>query len=502
MWNRRELKRQGRRALKANYITAVIVCLVLSIFAGEYTATISVRGVRQVADFSVEQLHAGSNTAAVNDFIRGVVEENQLIDTMAKFQGDQKRGVLGILFNNITRAGSFLFGVLNSLNQFLFQDRVAAGIIILAGAILGFFYWLFVGNILRVGECRFFLENHGYRDTRANRILFLYQIRRWPHVAGVMFLRTLYNALWFFTIAGGFIKIYSYRLVPFILAENPTIRGKEAILLSRRMMKGQKWRTFIMDLTLSPWMALSFMTFGIVGYVYANPYTKAARTELYYALRELALKEKIPGCEALNDETLLSDTEPKSLQYPVETFYPSEKKTRHHWPDHQRTYSPENLVLIFFSFCLIGWLWEVSVELFRVGEFVNRGTLTGPWIPIYGFGGLLVLLLLRPIQKKPVATFFASTLLCGILEYITGWFLEHTYGRRWWEYDNYVLNIDGRVSLEGLLVFGFACCVGIYFLAPVLDEEYSKMPISIRRGIGILLLVLITIDWLHFHFLT
>lgn len=304
----------------------VIVCLVLAIFAGEYTVTVSTASIEQVTEISMDRLHTGSNTAAVNDFIRGIIEENQLVDTMAKIQGEQKRGVLGILFNNITRAESFLFGILNSLNQFLFQDRIAAGIIILAGAILGFFYWLFVGNILRVGECRFFLENHGYRDTRVNRVLFLYQIRKWRHAAAVMFLKTLYNTLWFFTIVGGSIKIYSYRMVPFILAENPTISGKDAICLSRRMMKGQKWRTFIMDLTLFPWMALSFMTFGIVGYVYANPYTKATRTELYYALREVAVQGEIPGHEALNDAALLPKGEPRGLQYPVETFYPHAKK--------------------------------------------------------------------------------------------------------------------------------------------------------------------------------
>lgn len=326
MWNRRELKRQGRKALKVNYISVVIVCLVLAIFAGEYTVTVSTASIEQVTEISMDRLHTGSNTAAVNDFIRGIIEENQLVDTMAKIQGEQKRGVLGILFNNITRAESFLFGILNSLNQFLFQDRIAAGIIILAGAILGFFYWLFVGNILRVGECRFFLENHGYRDTRVNRVLFLYQIRKWRHAAAVMFLKTLYNTLWFFTIVGGSIKIYSYRMVPFILAENPTISGKDAICLSRRMMKGQKWRTFIMDLTLFPWMALSFMTFGIVGYVYANPYTKATRTELYYALREVAVQGEIPGHEALNDAALLPKGEPRGLQYPVETFYPHAKK--------------------------------------------------------------------------------------------------------------------------------------------------------------------------------
>lgn len=64
-----------------------------------------------------------------------------------------------------------------------------------------------------------------------------------------MFVRSVYSLLWCLTIVGGFIKIYSYKLVPMIIAENPELSAKEAIKLSEDMMKGYKWRAFLIVLS-------------------------------------------------------------------------------------------------------------------------------------------------------------------------------------------------------------------------------------------------------------
>lgn len=80
-----------------------------------------------------------------------------------------------------------------------------------------------------------------------------------------MFMKNLFFALWSLTIAGMFIKQYSYRLVPFIMAENPDIKWKDAITLSRKMMNGNKWRTFVFDLSFWYWYLLKFITAGLVG---------------------------------------------------------------------------------------------------------------------------------------------------------------------------------------------------------------------------------------------
>ncbi len=141
-----------------------------------------------------------------------------------------------------------------------------------------------------------------------------------------------------------------------------------------------------------------------------------------------------------------------------------------------RHYTVWSLVLMFFIFSFIGWLWEVSLHLVTAGEFVNRGTMHGPWLPIYGTGGVLILTLLNRFRKKPLAEFIATVVMCGILEYFTSYFLEEMTGMRWWDYSGYFLNLHGRICAEGLLVFGVGGLSIVYVLAPLLDNAIQNVP--------------------------
>lgn len=101
-----------------------------------------------------------------------------------------------------------------------------------------------------------------------------------------MLLKTIYNVLWFLTIVGGFIKIYEYRMIPYLLAENPKIDKKEAFKKSKEMMKGNKWKAFILDLSFILWDILAVFTFGLLNVLYVNPYKIATSVELYETLKE------------------------------------------------------------------------------------------------------------------------------------------------------------------------------------------------------------------------
>ena len=146
-----------------------------------------------------------------------------------EFFSSATKGVLGSLANNVSRSGSYLFGFLNAINQALFKDRIWASIIIIIGAVISLIYWIFVSKVLEVGLARFFLENKKYTKTRANKLLLPYKLKKTTHVAYTMFLKNIYTILWSFTIVGGFIKHYSYSLVPYILAENPNMKTKDII---------------------------------------------------------------------------------------------------------------------------------------------------------------------------------------------------------------------------------------------------------------------------------
>ena len=138
-------------------------------------------------------------------------------------------------------------------------------------------------------------------------------------------------------------------------------------------------------------------------------------------------------------------------------------------------YTILNYILFFFAFSFIGWIWEVGLCLVQSGELVKIGTLFGPWLPIYGAGGVLVLILFRRFYKKPVLTFFLSMIVCSILEYFTSYFLEKATGLRWWDYSGFLLNLDGRICLEGSIIFGIGGCLVIYYAAPFLKKYFDKI---------------------------
>lgn len=153
-----------------------------------------------------------------------------------------------------------------------------------------------------------------------------------------------------------------------------------------------------------------------------------------------------------------------------------------------KNYTPQTLVLVFFLFSFIGWLWEVSLFLVTDGIFVNRGVLHGPWLPIYGTGGLIVLILLRKFREHPRLEFFLIMLLCGVVEYSTAWYLESALGMKWWDYTGYFLNLDSRICAEGLFVFGLGGMAAVYLIVPVLDSMLDHIDPKIVTAAAVLLL--------------
>lgn len=151
-------------------------------------------------------------------------------------------------------------------------------------------------------------------------------------------------------------------------------------------------------------------------------------------------------------------------------------------------------LLLFFSFSFAGWCWEVMLYLVRDRDFVNRGILIGPWLPIYGFGGLILYQLLIRLKKAPVIVFLLGLITCTALEYGASWILEVIFGKRWWDYSDHLVHLNGRVCLIGILCFGIAGLLIVYFLAPVLTRYYSKIPRKIQVLISLMLGIPFLID--------
>lgn len=283
------------------------------------------------------------------------------------------------------------------------------------------------------------------------------------------------------------------------MQENPELSAKEAIKLSEDMMKGYKWRAFLIDLSFIGWDILNILTLQIFGVFFLEPYKRMTTVELYMTLREKAKEKDIENADKLCDKLL--ESEVTSGIYPINEYFITVPKGKK-WiqEDYERDYGLSSLILIFFTFAMIGWLWEVLLFLFTRGEFINRGTSHGPWLPIYGVGGTVVLIVLKKFRNKPWLTFLLSMVLCGVIEYFTSLILEKVQGMRWWDYSGYFMNFQGRICLEGLVVFALGGCAAVYLVAPSLDHLFCKIPVKIKKIICVVLVVLFVADMVYSAF--
>ncbi len=132
-------------------------------------------------------------------------------------------------------------------------------------------------------------------------------------------------------------------------------------------------------------------------------------------------------------------------------------------------------VLWFFLISFVGWLWEVGLHYLTEHTWINRGVYQGPYLPIYGVGGIMLWFTLQRLYKKPVWTFLLSAVLCSVLEYATSVFLEWKWGVRWWDYTGHFLNINGRICLVGAVCFGLGGMLLNCYLLPQYMRLYHRM---------------------------
>lgn len=160
-----------------------------------------------------------------------------------------------------------------------------------------------------------------------------------------------------------------------------------------------------------------------------------------------------------------------------------------------------SVMLILFAFVfsgIFGFLYEEVFYRIDLGEFVKRGTTAGPWIPIYGFGGIIILLLTKKIKSKPWLIFIVSVLASGIVEFATGYFLFHYMdGLRLWDYNTEIWNwgnIGGYVCLRSVLFFGVSGVMLVNVIMPLISSFAEKANRKILSTVLIVLSVLFVLD--------
>lgn len=244
MWTRRELKEQAKDALKRNYWKAVLVTVLFGALLGG-------TGGAATAGVAVSSGSGSSDTGSAWAFIGGFLHEYfpGLLTTLI---------ILAVVLVILSLAVSIL--LLNPINVGFSCFRVNA----LRGT----------GNVGDLGR--------GFDAAYKRNV-------------GTLLLQAVYTFLWTcLLIVPGFIKAYEYCMIPYLLADHPEMTRQEAFATSKAMMKGNKWKAFVLDLSFIPWDILSALTLGIVSVFYVAPYRQLTAAALY---EKLKAQNEVPAAE-------------------------------------------------------------------------------------------------------------------------------------------------------------------------------------------------------------
>lgn len=148
--------------------------------------------------------------------------------------------------------------------------------------------------------------------------------------------------------------------------------------------------------------------------------------------------------------------------------------------------------LCIYSF--FGWCGEVAFHAMTYGDFQNRGFLNGPVCPIYGFGALLIIALLKPFSGNLVVLFVSSVIVTSLLELVTGYLLEKIFKSKWWDYSDMPYNIKGYICLKFSVIWGFVCVFALKIVHPAVVSFVTHIPEFIGIIIAIVFAVIFICD--------
>lgn len=154
----------------------------------------------------------------------------------------------------------------------------------------------------------------------------------------------------------------------------------------------------------------------------------------------------------------------------------------------------DSIIWYFFIYSIIGYLCEILYCSVGAKRFVNRGFLHGPYIPVYGFGGLATAMLLSSFASNAVLVFIGALVITSVIEYVAGFLLERLFHIRLWDYSRRRLHIRGRVCLLNSILFGLLSLLVVYGIHPFLQEVVSNLPERLLSGGASVMLLTLGVD--------
>ena len=306
MWNRAQLKEKAKFALKNNYWKTVLVSMVIAIIVGS-SSGVSFDLTEEIEAFLEEDTTSDLEYSTQYDDDDNSEEywegyyDGYFGDGDEHSSKDYVDGYNDGLLDK-TEEGTASWGGIFDYTEESPAYAVSVGIAIVGIVVvlyillltISFVWSAFIYNPLEMGCNRFFFITLSQR-AEVKEVAFAFD-NSYKNVIKILFLRTLYTTLWglLFWIPG-IVKSYEYRMIPYLLAENPNLTKEQAFAMSKQMMSGNKWSAFVLDLSFLGWDLLSICTLGILGTFYVGPYKNLTNAALY---EELSLINGRPAVAA------------------------------------------------------------------------------------------------------------------------------------------------------------------------------------------------------------
>lgn len=280
MWTRKELKERARYALRQNYWKILLVSLLMSLLIGGGFGSFGSGRSSDVVENKVEKINTRD---LLPDHADGIDARDELIEESDEFLEE-----LGKLLDEELPA------VIIALMLFM--------LIFLLIFVLIMLLQVFLINPLEVGAKRFFSHSI-VQKTEMKEIAYAYD-HSYKNVVKTLFLKDMYTFLWtLLFIIPGIVKRYEYQMIPYLLGEHPEMSSEAAFATSKRLMHGNKWKAFVLDLSFIGWAIVSALTAGLLALFYVIPYRYLTRAALYREL--MGYDKEQPGMYQSQDKTAL-----------------------------------------------------------------------------------------------------------------------------------------------------------------------------------------------------
>ena len=270
MWTRKSVKQKGKKAFFGNFWKCVLVAIILGIALGAAGSASSggsggFSAIPAITNSYTDDNHSGSTTVTISD-------------------DDGNSHTVDLTDPANLNPASIDQQDVNALIAAFIAVFLAVFIISLIISVFALAFRYLLLTPFEYG-CRKFFRKNLDEPAKLSNIVYAFD-SNYKNIVKTAFLRDLFIWLWsLLFLIPGIIKSYQWRLVPYIMSEDPTMNYKDALAESTKLMQGNKWKTFVLDLSFIGWDILSLLTWGFLDLFFVAPYKASTDAALYETLK-------------------------------------------------------------------------------------------------------------------------------------------------------------------------------------------------------------------------